>query len=240
MPPGTSSLATGQSCFTYIGYCTSNFPQIQSPTISCLLILQGDTSVACPSKGYAHSHTAYHKPLQPQNSLSLVSTKHTPHQGATITPVSISFTSSPTPRPWEKKPTCSMSVPSGLFRGKPELSTSTIFHAIPFPRTYSWPPPPPPPNIWPSPKSSQPLSVSGMDGARPLIRNTRQHRIVYSCWDSRVTVPLTRMAGCYQRTSTPRGHGHVAHARALSLISPVIPIFIPPTNTPLSLQLPFH
>ena len=46
-----------------------------------------------------------------------------------------------------------MSVPSGLFRGKPQLSTSTIFHAIPVPRTYSWPPPPPPPNIWPSPKA---------------------------------------------------------------------------------------
>ena len=33
------------------------------------------------------------------------------------------------------------------------------------------------------------------------------------------------MAGCYQRTSTPRGHGHVAHARALPLIS----TFHPPT-----------
>ena len=71
---------------TYIGNCSSNFPQIQSLPKSCLLILQGDTSVPRPTIGYAYSHTAYHKPLQPQNSLLLVSTKHTPHQGATITP----------------------------------------------------------------------------------------------------------------------------------------------------------
>ena len=71
---------SNRNLITQIDNCTSYFPQIQSPTMSCLLILQGDTSVPCPTKGYAHSHTAYHKPLQPQNSLLLVSTKHTPHQ----------------------------------------------------------------------------------------------------------------------------------------------------------------
>ena len=63
------------------------------------------------------------------------------------------------------------------------------------------------------------------------------HILFYSCWDSRVTVPLTRMAGCYQRTSTPRGHGHVAHARSLYLSSPVSPICIPLTGTQISSQL---
>ena len=75
--------------------------------------------------------------------------------------------------------------------------------------------PPPLRHILLPPKHSQPLSVSGMDGACPLARNTHQHRITYSSWESQVTVPLARMAGCYQQTNIPRGNKHVAHAQAL-------------------------
>ena len=84
------------------------------------------------------------------------------------------------------------SRPSGLFRG---MYSNNYPNSFLFSRLFLTATPPPNPPTRPGPKVCKRRACRAWMGARLPFRNTHQQGKLSPSWDSRATVPLTRMAG---------------------------------------------